>query len=115
VFLSVATFFEGFDYIALSQILPSLRASYGLSESQAGTLVSAIGIGAILAYALIRHADVVGRKRVLGYTIAGYTAFSLLSAAAQNAWQFGAAQLCARVFLLAEYAVSMVYIAEEFP
>jgi putative MFS transporter len=114
-FLGVATFFEGFDYMALSQILPSLRATYGLSAAQGGRLVSFIGFGAILAYALIRHADVVGRRRVLSYTILGYTTFSLLSACAQNAAQFGVAQLLARVFLLAEYAVSMVYIAEEFP
>lgn len=115
VFLGVATFFEGFDYIALSQILPSLRQEFGLSKEQVSTLVAVIGVGAVLSYALIRRADVVGRKRVLSYTIAGYTIFSLLSAFAQDAIQFGAAQLFARTFLLAEYAVSMVYLAEEFP
>ncbi len=115
VFLGVATFFEGFDYIALTQILPSVRAEFALSESQGGVLISIIGIGAILAYGLIRHADVIGRKRVLGITIVGYTVFSLLTAFSRDAWQFGAAQLAARVFLLSEYAVSMVYVAEEFP
>jgi MFS transporter, putative metabolite:H+ symporter len=115
VFLGVATFFEGFDYIALSQILPSLREEFALSKAEASSMVAVIGFGAVLAYGLIRHADVVGRRRVLSYTIVGYTLFSLLSAVAQDAWQFGAAQLFARMFLLAEYAVSMVYLAEEFP
>ncbi len=115
VFLGVATFFEGFDYVALSQIIPSLRETFALSKAEAGTLLSVTGIGALLSYGLIRHADIAGRKRMLSYTIAGYTVFSLLSACAQSAWQFGLAQLCARAFLLAEYALSMVYIIEEFP
>jgi putative MFS transporter len=115
LFLGVATFFEGFDYIALAQLLPSLRREFGLSESQGGTLVGVIGIGAMLAYLLIRQADVIGRRKILGITIIGYTCFSFASALAMNATQFGAAQLLARVFLLAEYAVSMVYVVEEFP
>jgi MFS transporter, putative metabolite:H+ symporter len=115
VFLGVATFFEGFDYMALSQTLPSLRKEFQLDESGGGILVSAIGIGAILAYFLIRKADRVGRRKILGITIAGYTICSLLSALGTDAYQFGAAQLLARLFLLAEYAVSMIYVAEEFP
>ncbi len=115
VFLGVATFFEGFDYIALTQLLPSLRAEFSLNESEGGTMVGVIGIGAIAAYLLIRQADIVGRRKMLGITIAGYTIFSLVSAIAVDALQFGAAQLLARTFLLAEYSVSMVYAAEEFP
>ncbi|HEY6879813.1 MAG TPA: MFS transporter [Polyangiales bacterium] len=113
--LGVATFFEGYEYVALSQLLPSLREEFVLSEGQAGVLVSVIGASALLAYVLIRRADVVGRKPMLALTVAGYTLTSLLCALAQDVWQFGAAQLCARSFLLAEYALSMVYIAEEFP
>lgn len=115
VFLGVATFFEGFDYIALSQIIPSLREAFALSKADVGTILSITGVGAVLSYGLIRHADVVGRKRMLSYTIAGYTLFSLASAFAQSGAQFAVAQLCARAFLLAEYAISMVYIIEEFP
>jgi len=115
VFLSVATFFEGFDYIALTQLLPSLRAQFGLDYGAGQWLVSFINLGAIASYALIRRADAVGRKPVLGLTIAGYTLFSLLSALAFDATSFGLAQLCARTCLLAEYAVSMVVVIEEFP
>ncbi len=113
--LGVATFFEGYEYVALSQLLPSLREQFVLSEGQAGVLVSVIGASSLLAYVLIRRADVVGRKPMLSITVAGYTVTSILCALAQDVWQFGAAQLLARSFLLAEYALSMVYIAEEFP
>ena len=113
--LGVATFFEGYEYVALTQLLPSLRKSYGLSEGGAGILVSVIGFSALLSFGLIRRADVVGRRPMLNITVAGYTIASVLCACSQDVWQFGAAQLAARAFLLGEYALSMVYVAEEFP
>lgn len=113
--LGVATFFEGYEYIALTQLLPSIRAQFRLSESDAGFLVGAIGFSALFAFVLIRRADIVGRKPVLNITIAGYTICSVLSALSQDVYQFGVAQLFARAFLLGEYALSMVYVAEEFP
>jgi putative MFS transporter len=115
VLLGVATFFEGYEYIALTQLLPSLRVAFGLSERDTGVLLGFIGFSALLAYGLIRYADIVGRRRVLSITIAGYTLCSLGCAAAQDAYQFAVAQLLARAFLLGEYAISMVYLAEEFP
>lgn len=114
-FLSVATFFEGFDFFALAQLLPKLRESFGLDREQAGVLVGVINAGTILAAFLVRGADTWGRKAVLSLTIAGYTVCSVLTALAPNAWAFGLAQLAARVFLIGEWAVAMVYAAEEYP
>ena len=39
IFLSVATFFEGYDFFALAQILPSLRADFGLTNSLIGLAI----------------------------------------------------------------------------
>ncbi len=113
--LGVATFFEGYDMIALSQILPQLRAEFGISFSQGATMVTVINVGTIIAWLLIRKADVWGRKRVLMITIGGYTIFTLLSGLAPGVLLFTLAQLVARVFLIGEWAISMVYAAEEFP
>ncbi len=115
IFLSVATFFEGFDFLALTQVLPQLRAEFQLSESDAGWLMGAINVGTVLAYLLVRKADVWGRKRVLSITIAGYTVFTGLSALAPNHYVFGGLQLFARLFLIAEWATAMVFAAEEYP
>ena len=52
-FLSVATFFEGYDFMALTQILPNLRASLGMNEAQAGLMVGFINVGTVLAYFLV--------------------------------------------------------------
>lgn len=115
LFLSVATFFEGYDALALTQILPELREEFHVGEGTAGLIVSVINVGTILAYLLIRQADRWGRRRVLTITIAGYTIFSLLSGLAPSVWSFAAFQLVARIFLIGEWAISMVYAAEEFP
>jgi putative MFS transporter len=115
LFLSVATFFEGYDALALTQILPELREEFRVGEGTAGLIVSFINVGTILAYLLIRKADRWGRRRVLTITIAGYTIFSLLSGLAPSVWVFALFQLVARIFLIGEWAISMVYAAEEFP
>jgi putative MFS transporter len=113
--LSVATFFEGYDFMALTQILPELREEMGLLPSQGAYLIAVVNLGAIAAYLLVRKADVWGRRKVLTFTIAGYTLFTFLTAFSVNVWMFGTLQFLARVFLLAEWAVAMVYAAEEFP
>ena len=115
VFLSVANFFEGYDFFAISQLLPSIRASYSLTEQQGTWLISLINFGTILAYLLVRRADRWGRRRVLSITIAGYALFTFLSAWAPNAVLFGLLQMVARIFLIGEWATSMVVAAEEYP
>ncbi len=115
VFLCVATFFEGYDFIALSQILPNLRADLGLGPEWSGYLVAFINLGTVLAYPLIRLADRWGRKPVLTITIVGYTVFTVLSGLSPNVYAFAGAQLLARIFLIAEWVISSVVAAEEFP
>jgi putative MFS transporter len=115
VFLSVATFFEGYDFLALTQLLPNLRRDFALTEVDGGLLVSFINFGTVLAYLLVRRADRWGRRRVLSVTIAGYTLFTFASGFAPSVYAFAFFQFAARIFLIAEWATSMVYAAEEFP
>ena len=115
LFLSVATFFEGYDFFVLAQILPNIREDFGLSRDEAGYLVGAINLGTLMAFWLVRKADVWGRRRVLTVTIVGYTIFTFISGFATNIYVFALAQMLGRMFLLGEWAVSMVIAAEEFP
>lgn len=114
-FLSVATFFEGYDMFALSQLLPELRREFALSPSAAGWMIAAINLGTVIAFALVGLADRLGRRRVLAITITGYTVASLASAFAPGAVLFTLAQLLARIFLIGEWAVASVVAAEEYP
>lgn len=115
VFLSVACFFEGYDFIALTQILPNLRADMGLSEATAGTMLTIINLGTVVAYLLIRLADKIGRRTVMTMTILGFTLFTFLTGFTTDKVTFTICQFLARVFLIAEWAISMVIAAEEFP
>lgn len=114
-FLGLATFFEGYDLFALAQILPNMRAEFGLTAAQGGMIVAVASVGAVLAYLLVRRADEWGRRRVLVLSVLGYTVLSLLTALSPNAWVFGIAQLLGRIFLISEYTVAMIYAAEEYP
>lgn len=115
MFLSVASFFEGYDFFALTQILPNLRADLHVGIAGGGLLVGFINVGTILAFALARKADRWGRKPVLTATIAGYTVFTFLSGLSPNVYAFAVLQMVARIFLIAEWATSNVIAAEEFP
>lgn len=115
LFLSVATFFEGYDAIALSQILPEFRDELGANAGEGGFVVAFINVGTIIACLVVRQADRWGRKRMLTITIAGYTIFSFLSGLAPSVWIFALFQMIARIFLIGEWAISMMYAAEEFP
>jgi MFS transporter, putative metabolite:H+ symporter len=114
-FLGVATFFEGYDFFALTQLLTDISSEFQLSRTGAGLLLGVINAGTVLAYLLVGKADRWGRRRVLSLTILGYALFTFLSGLAPNVWAFGACQLVARVFLIGEWATSMVVAAEEFP
>lgn len=115
IFLSVATFFEGYDFFAITQLLPHLEREFRLEDGQSGLLLGVTNIGAVLAFFLVRAADRFGRRRLLAVTIAGYTLFTITSGLAVSVWDFAASQLLAKVFLLAEWALAMVVAAEEFP
>lgn len=115
VFLSVATFFEGYDFFALAQVLPNLRAEFGLSKTAAGLVYALVNLGTVLAYVLVRKADRWGRRRVLSITIAGYTTATFATGFAPDVVTFTVLQLFARTFLIGEYCISMIYAAEEIP
>ena len=87
-FISVACFFEGFDFFALSQILPELQQDMGRDDAFMGWLVAIVNVGTILAYVLVRRADQWGRKQVLTVTIVGYTVFTFLTALSPNVYWF---------------------------
>jgi len=114
-FLSVATFFEGFDFFALTLILSDLQAEWALSDQAIGILFAAVNAGTVVAWLLVRKADRWGRKTVLSITILGYALFTFLSGLSWNVWSFAFFQFMARIFLIGEWATATVYAAEEYP
>jgi putative MFS transporter len=115
IFLGAASLCNGFDFIAITQLLPNIRADMGLSVSQGGQLIAFINLGAIAAYGLVGRADRVGRRRMLMLNLAGFALSSLASGLAPGILSLAVMQLLGRMFLIGSTAMAMVYAAEEFP
>lgn len=113
--LVAATFFEGYDNAILSLIPSRVAHTFHIFESQFGTTRGLIELGLFFAFFLTRLGDRVGRRRLLLWSVAGYTLFTTLTAFSWNLASFGLFQFGARIFLGAEYAVAVTMIVEEFP
>jgi putative MFS transporter len=113
--VSTASFFEGYDFIIINLVLPYLQKEFSLSILQAGMAASTIAIGTIAAFFLLRLGDYFGRRAMLMWTVIGYTAATALTAASRSIYGFVAMQFLGRMFLVAEWGISTVIVAEELP
>ncbi|HEY6420620.1 MAG TPA: MFS transporter [Candidatus Binataceae bacterium] len=110
---STAGFFDQYDRALLSLALKQIQAGLKIAEAHLGAVLSVIRLGYLLSLLLTPFADVFGRRRLLLYTVMGYTLFTGLSALAPGERTFVAFQIIARAFAGAEAAVAMVIVAEE--
>ncbi len=112
--VSAVSFFEAYDIFLLTLNLKQIQADLGIEEASLGLLGSVIRSGALLALLIVPFADRYGRRRVLLFTIVGYTIATALTAFAPNVESFVALQFTARMFAIAEAVLATVVIVEEF-
>ena len=110
---TTAGFFDNYDLALLSLALKQIQHGLGIAEAHLGNMLSAIRLGYLTSLLISPLADVFGRRRLLLYTIIGYTVFTALSAVAPHERTFIASQFMARGFSGAEATVSLVILAEE--
>ncbi len=110
---STAGFFDNYDIALLSLALQQIQRGLAIAEAHLGAMLSIIRLGYLLSFAIAPLADALGRRRLLLYTIFGYSLFTGLSAVAPGEKSFIAAQCLARAFAGAETVVSLVILAEE--
>src|SRR5215472_16997877 len=110
---TTAGFFDNYDTALLSLALKQIQRGLGIAEARLGATLSLIRMGYLMSLALSPLADIFGRRRLLLYTIVGYTIFTGMSAVAPHTGSFVAAQFAARTFSGAEATVSLVILAEE--
>jgi len=115
ILLSTATFFEGYDFLLINLVLPLVQKDFGVSTKVLGLGVSAIAVGALVAFFVVRAGDRLGRRPVLQVTIFAYAVFTALTALSRGLMDFVAWQFLARVFLVGEWGLATVMVAEEFP
>jgi MFS family permease len=110
---ATAGFFDNYDRALLSLALKQIQRGLGIAEARLGATLSTIRLGYILSLLVTPWADVFGRRRLLLYTIVGYTLFTGLSAIAPGETSFAACQILARAFAGAEGTVALVILTEE--
>lgn len=115
VFLLVgsAALFAGFDQNVFGLAIPQIQASLSIPENMVGVTVAYFRLATIAALLLAASADLVGRRRLLLFTLLGQAIFTLLTAATTTYATFVWAQLLTRVFGYAEEMLCFVVIAEE--
>jgi putative MFS transporter len=110
---STAGFFDQYDRALLSLALKQIQTGLKIAESHLGAMLSVIRLGYLLALLMTPFADVFGRRRLLLYTVFGYTIFTGLIAIAPNERTFVVFEMIARAFAGAEAAIAMEIVAEE--
>ena len=115
VFLLVglAALFAGYDMGVFGFAVPKIQVSLHIPEDQVGITISYFRLAALAAVILAWSADLVGRRRLLLFTIVGQAVATLYTAFAQDYAQFVWAQIVTRVFGYAEEMLCYVVIAEE--
>jgi len=115
IFLLVgaAALFAGYDVNIFGLATTQIQASLHIPENQVGPTAAYFRVAAILALLLAASADLVGRRRLLLFTIFGQGVFTLLTAFATSYVSFVGAQFSTRVFGYAEEMLLFVVVAEE--
>jgi MFS family permease len=113
--VGAAAFFEGYDLNIVAVALPQVRHTFHLTQSQASFWIGLLFLGAVPAVPLTRRADLIGRRRILLISIAGYTVGTALTALSPTIETFVLCQFVARMFLVTETAVAWTMVTEEFP
>ncbi len=104
------------DMYATQPLLPALRGEFGASEAAVGGTISALTLACALAAPFVGPlADALGRKRVIVTAIYGLALVTLLAATAHTLHGLIAWRFVQGLFMPAVFAVTLAYIAEEFP
>jgi len=111
--VATAGFFDNYDRVLLSLALKQVQKGLGIAERQLGAMLSTIRLGYLLSLMITPFADVFGRRRLLLYTIIGYTVFTGVSALAPSRAYFVTFQILARAFAGAEATIALVILIEE--
>jgi MFS family permease len=110
----IGAFFEGFDFMVINLALPFITSDFNLNDQTASFTVSAVAVGTLLAFFVVRLADRWGRRPIFLWSVIIYSFLSLVTAFSPNVEFFIVCQFLARVFLVTCWAVGFIFMTEEF-
>ena len=111
--IAFVTIFDQYDLGLFALALKQIQTDLSIPEAQLGELGAMVRLGALPALIFTVFADHLGRRRVLVWTIAGYTLLTAATALAPNVTSFVVLQFLARAFAVTEVSLAFVVIAEE--
>lgn len=104
------------DMYATQPLLPLLRTTFGASEAAVGATISTLTFACALSAPLVGpFADRIGRKRVIVTAIVLLGIATLATATATTLQALVAWRFVQGLFMPGIFAVTLAYIAEEFP
>jgi putative MFS transporter len=113
--VGLALLFEQYDQTMLNAALKQIAESFGVGESDLGSMLGYVRLGALPAFLLIPWGDWLGRRRLFLISVVGLSLATVGSAFARNTVEFIALQMISRAFMVTCSATAFVIITEEFP
>jgi putative MFS transporter len=113
--VALALFFEQYDNSMITAALKHIAGDLGMPESQLGSFLAMVKLGAVPAFLIVPFADRIGRRRVFLLGVLLFSIGTLATAFTQTPMQFVLAQTVTRTFMLTASAVAFVIVTEEFP
>lgn len=110
----IGAFFEGFDFMVINLALPFITRDFQVGPQTASFIISAVAVGALLAFFVVRLADRYGRRPVFLWSVIIYSLLSLATAMSSNVEMFVVFQFLGRIFLVTCWAVGFIIMTEEF-
>ncbi len=110
-----AALFNSFDAELRALLLPEIQSTFHVSVATLGLMNIPIQAGQFASYFVIRFADKVGRRRILLWSIVGYTLFTGATAASFNIYSYASLQFGAQLFIGTEFGAAVLMVVEEFP
>jgi putative MFS transporter len=115
IFLLVgaAAVFAGYDVNIYGLATTQIQSSLHIAENEVALTAAYFRAAALFAMLLAASADLVGRRRLLLFTIFGQAIFTLMTAFVGDHLSFVAVQFLTRIFGYAEEMLLFVVVAEE--
>jgi MFS transporter, putative metabolite:H+ symporter len=110
---STAGAFNNYDGQLLNLAIGQIQHGLKVAETGIGPMVSLIQLGTVVAPFITAQADRFGRRRLLMFTIVGYTLFTGITALAWSGASFAAFRFGATAFSSAEASIALVMLVEE--
>jgi MFS family permease len=113
--VGLALLFEQYDQSMLNTALKQIAESFAVGESDLGSMLGYVRLGALPAFLLIPWGDWLGRRRLFLISVIGLSLATVGSAFARDTMEFIALQMIGRAFMVTCSAMAFVIITEEFP